>query len=178
MQATLRQRFFSRDRQGEVAMTVSESTAEFNIPAAFRRVNHGFSFSVGEAQSRLEEINGPIIDSEEKQVNGSMIEFERRSQDAAEETPLNGGIIQFARRPEDAAGDPAGDETSRTLFVLHLHAHEIRTFTRPLAAQAYIEELINSGVDPQEIQAFEGSSLMVQVSFKPVVSLGTDVEAE
>jgi len=135
-------------------MTVCESTTELKIPAAFRRVDHGFSFSVDEAQSRLAKFNGQITDSEATLVNDSILELER---------------------PMGAAGDPAGDETGRTLFVLH--GEEIRTFARPLAAQAYVEELISTGVDQQEIQAFEGSSLRVEVSFKPVVSLGTDIEA-
>lgn len=88
---------------------------------------------------------------------------------------MNDNIIDLEPRPQGANGDSPGTETSRTLFVLH--REEIRTFARPLAAQAYMEELISNGVDQQEIQAFEGSSLSVQVSFKPVVSLGTDLEA-
>jgi len=135
-------------------MTVYGSTAELTIPAAFRRVSHGFSFSLDEAQSRVGKLNEPVIHLEETRVNDNIIDFERRSRDAGR--------------------DSADDETDRTVFVLH--RGDVRTFARSSDAQAYIEEFIGSGVDPQEIQAFEGCSLRVEVSFNPVVSLGANVE--
>ena len=151
-------------------------------------------FSLGKSEKRSKDEGAALEETPEDSEDASSADGDNGAQEsgpsAVADPPATGGRAKKdkAYRPptfrpdyldeeagrEGAAAAPARDAPRGDTFfvsVIRQDGSEVHRFDNPAKVQAFVEELLGEGIPQEEVTAFSGRKLALEVSHHPIVKL-------